>query len=165
MKKIFVVILVVISGVGVALTFLRGEEAENSRYYTNDDFYKVKKIDGHVHIGSDHPGLVEQALQDNFSLLGIITEVPDYPAIDDQENDCISLMEKFPGNFSYLTTFETETILEPGWKERTLWDGHRNMGFCWGRRHPEECPRDMDARLGIFYFRQKANGACCQWEF
>lgn len=120
MKRIFLVILVVIAGVVVALTFSLGEGDEDSRYYTIDDFYTVRKIDGHVHIGSDHPGLVEQALQDNFALLSIITEVPDYPAIDDQENDCLSLMEKFPGKISYLTTFETETILEPGWKERTL---------------------------------------------
>lgn len=120
MRTIIFVVLAVIAGVAVALTLSPDERDESTRYYTEDDFYKVRKIDGHVHIGSDDPGLVDQALEDHFVLLSIITEVPDYPAIEDQENDCIALMKEFPGRISYLTTFETETILQPGWEERTL---------------------------------------------
>lgn len=99
---------------------ISGRDAEQNRYYSPEDYYAVKKVDGHVHIGSDNPALVEQALRDNFILLSIITEVPDYPSLDDQESDCLSLMKRFPGQISYLTTFETETFLQPGWKERTL---------------------------------------------
>ena len=117
MKKIAIILIIGIAAVvvAVALTLDRQET-----YYSMEDYYAVKKVDGHVHIGSDDPGLLEQAGRDNFVLLSIVTEVPDYPPIDDQENDCLSLMERYPDSFSYLTTFETETINEPGWSTRTI---------------------------------------------
>lgn len=117
MKKIAIILIIGIVAVvvAVALTVERGES-----YYSMEDYYAVKKVDGHVHIGSDDPGLLEQAARDNFIILSIVTEVPDYPAIDDQEDDCLSLMKRYPGAISYLTTFETETINEPGWTARTI---------------------------------------------
>lgn len=117
MNRLWVVVLVVVIAAACAVS---GQKSDEQRFYSADDYYTVKKVDGHVHIGSGHPGLVEQAVRDNFVLLSIVTEVPDYPPIDDQENDCISLMEKFPGRIAYLSTFETETINTPGWQERTL---------------------------------------------
>lgn len=90
------------------------------RYYSVDDYYSVRKIDGHVHIGSDSPGLLEQAVADNFTLLSIVTEVPDYPALEDQESDSRVLADHFPGRIFHLTSFETESLHEPGWEQRTL---------------------------------------------
>ena len=84
-------------------------------YYTPADFSKVKKVDAHVHMAIQDIALMEQAIKDNFTLISVNTEIPDYPSIKDQEKYCLALMKKFPGNIYYLSTFETETINKPGW--------------------------------------------------
>lgn len=97
-----------------------GTVGSDQSYYTLEDFSKTRKIDAHVHIGTKDRAFMEQAVEDNFQVLSINTEVPDYPPLEEQENLCIALKKNFPKNIFYLSTFETETILEPKWKERTL---------------------------------------------
>lgn len=102
-------VLVVLAGCGGA-----------KEYYTLNDFYGVKKIDVHAHQCTDRPGFVEQARKDNFVLLSLNTEVPDYPPIDSQQYYVLQLRHRYPNDIYDITTFETATMDQPGWVDRQL---------------------------------------------
>ncbi|HLU90488.1 MAG TPA: amidohydrolase family protein [Cyclobacteriaceae bacterium] len=93
---------------------------EEEDYYTLEDYAQVDKIDVHVHINTGDQSLVEQAEKDNFILLTINVEVPDYPPIDQQLNIASGQQKAHPERVYFLSTFETETIQEPGWDERAI---------------------------------------------
>lgn len=118
--------------IAVSITYLTVKRTVRSdqSYYAVEDFSKIRKIDAHVHIGTNDRSFMEQAVEDNFQVISINTEVPDYPSLDDQENLCLALKKDFPKNIFYLSTFETKTILEPGWQERAL--SHLTRSFARG---------------------------------
>jgi predicted TIM-barrel fold metal-dependent hydrolase len=93
---------------------------KNNDYYAAEDFYKIKKIDVHAHQLTARPGFVEQAIVDNFTLLSINSEVPDYPPVDSQQHYILQLRHQYPNDLYYLSAFETETINQPGWVDRQL---------------------------------------------
>lgn len=116
--KLGLVMLIVISIVYLTMKYRTDRPSES--YYTVEDFSRIKKIDAHVHIGTKDQSFMEQAIEDNFQVISINTEVPDYPPLEDQENLCVALKKDFPENIFYLSTFETQTILEPQWQGQTL---------------------------------------------
>jgi hypothetical protein len=59
---------------------------DNNKYYSAEDFYKIKKIDVHAHALVPRPDFVQQAKQDNFILISVNVEVPDYPPVDSQRH-------------------------------------------------------------------------------
>ncbi len=89
-------------------------------YYTAEDFVKIKKIDVHAHQLTSRPDFVEQAIADNFILISLNSEVPDYPPIDSQQNFILQLRRHYPKDLYYVSAFETETINQPGWSDRQL---------------------------------------------
>src|SRR5690606_36626042 len=95
----------------------RGNE---SRYYSLEDFSKVPKVDVHVHVNTSDPALLEQAEEDNFFLLTINVDVPDYPSITQQQAHAVSLRSQFPKRLNFLSTFGTQDILEEDWQQRAL---------------------------------------------
>ncbi len=105
---------------GLAMLHSCDSATDNNKYYTADDFYKIKKIDVHAHALSPRPEFVQQAKEDNFILTSINVEVPDLPPIDSQQYYVLQLHHEFPNNIFLITTFETKTINEPGWADRQL---------------------------------------------
>lgn len=93
---------------------------DNSEYYTDRDFSHVKKIDAHTHVQTTKHTLVEQGIKDNFILISLNSEVPDYPPIDSQQYFDIQQRLTYPDNLYYLSTIETATRFEPGWVDRQL---------------------------------------------
>jgi len=93
---------------------------DNNKYYSDEDFYKIKKIDVHAHALVPRPDFVEQAKHDNFILISVNVEVPDYPPVDSQRHYVLQLHRDFPDNIYLVTTFETAKINEPGWSEEQL---------------------------------------------
>jgi predicted TIM-barrel fold metal-dependent hydrolase len=93
---------------------------DTNKYYSVDDFYRVKKIDAHAHELTKRSEFVKQAKADNFILISLNTEVPDEPSIDSQQYYILQLRHSFPDNIYYVTTFETATINQPGWSDRQL---------------------------------------------
>ncbi len=123
--------LVMVIGIPIVyLTMKFRMDRPSESYYTDEDFSRIKKIDAHVHIGTKDRAFMEQVVEDNFQVLSINTEVPDYPSLEEQENLCIALKKDFQKNIFYLSTFETKKILEPGWQERTL--SHLKSSFTRG---------------------------------
>jgi hypothetical protein len=52
----------------------------SSDYYSVEDFVEVRKVDTHMHLNGKHLTLAEQARTDNFQLLTVNVDVPDYPS-------------------------------------------------------------------------------------
>ena len=74
----------------------------------------------HAHSLTSHPDFVEQAKADNFTLIRMNVEVPDYPGLDTQQNYVLQLRRTYPNDIYCVTTFETATINEPGWADRQI---------------------------------------------
>jgi len=89
-------------------------------FYTLEDFSKVPKIDVHVHINTADNALVEQAEKDNFILLTINVEVPDYPTIDQQLDYALDQKESLPERVYFLSTFETKTLEDENWHNQAI---------------------------------------------
>ena len=93
---------------------------DNKKYYSAQDFYKIKKMDVHAHALVPRPDFVQQAKEDNFILTSVNVEVPDYPPVDSQRKYVLQLHRDFPDNIYLVTTFETVKINEPGWSDEQL---------------------------------------------
>jgi len=48
-------------------------------YYSMEDFSRVEKIDSHIHINTEDSSFIIQAIDDNFILLTLNTDVPIIP--------------------------------------------------------------------------------------
>ena len=106
----------------LALTVMQFGCAVNDSgdYYSMEDFRGVQKMDVHGHALMPRPALIEQAKADNFKIVSLVTEVPDYPPIDSQLAYVAELHKNFPAELFYVSAFETVTINQPGWAERQL---------------------------------------------
>lgn len=102
----------------LVFSFCQSKEAES--YYTINDFHNVPKVDVHVHINSSDTALVEQAAEDNFTLLTINVEVPDYPSIEQQMIYAEDQKEHLPQQVYFLSTFETENIRDSNWQRNVI---------------------------------------------
>jgi predicted TIM-barrel fold metal-dependent hydrolase len=85
------------------------------RYYGAADFTSLRKFDAHVHANSAEPAFLDQARADNFELLSINVDYPDYPPLELQERVALALAAADADRFHYATTFSMQGRDEPGW--------------------------------------------------
>ena len=83
-----------------------------SRFYTEDDFTSVLKIDSHIHINSDDGVFEEQAAADNFLLITLGVDHGDSANIRKQVNHAVLSAQKHPGKIFFGPTFLFDTA---GW--------------------------------------------------
>src|SRR5215475_1218936 len=81
--------------------------------YSMDDFAKVRKLDSHVHGNVVSPALLEQARADNFEVLSINVDYPDFPALADQRSAALAQLKMDPARFHWATTFSMKGFGEP----------------------------------------------------
>jgi predicted TIM-barrel fold metal-dependent hydrolase len=86
--------------------------------YSMDDFIRVRKLDAHVHGNVIGPALLEQAKADNFELMSINVDYPDFPALPDQRAAALAQLKMDPARFHWATTFSMQGFEEPGWADR-----------------------------------------------
>src|SRR5262249_37157576 len=89
-------------------------------YYSLDAFQHVGKIDAHVHLHGTADRFMAQAIQDNFSVLTINVDYPDYPPLPEQERAAVSLRQRYPGRVAFAGAFTSESFNAPGWTQSTL---------------------------------------------
>jgi predicted TIM-barrel fold metal-dependent hydrolase len=89
-------------------------------FYTMEDFPHVEKIDAHMHVHGVADHLVAQAIADNFRILTIDVDYPDFPTIADQLRDSESLHQRYPGRVAFATTFSVADFHAPGWSDRVI---------------------------------------------
>ena len=87
-------------------------------HYTMADFNRVTKIDVHVHANSESTGFVEQAQADNFRLLSINVDYPDFPALEQQAKIAEHFVLQHKGVFNYATTFSMLGSDLPEWQQQ-----------------------------------------------
>jgi len=80
----------------------------------------VKKIDIHVHANTDSTAFLEQAVTDNFKILTINVDYPDFPPIEEQQRVAIELIKMYPGQIEYASTFRMDGWDEPDWQVKVI---------------------------------------------
>jgi hypothetical protein len=67
------------------MAFAPSWAAAGAGSFTMADFAAVDKVDIHVHINTSDTALIDQAAADNFRLLTINVDYPDFPPLSDQQ--------------------------------------------------------------------------------
>ncbi|MBS0581218.1 MAG: amidohydrolase family protein [Proteobacteria bacterium] len=91
--------------------------AAAERYYDANDFAYVRKIDAHVHLHGPSTLFMAQALRDNFRVLTINVDYPDFPPPAEQLKDAVSLREHYPGRVAFAGTFSVDGFPSAAWLE------------------------------------------------
>jgi len=110
----------------LALATLQGCKSN----YTMEDFARVEKIDAHVHLNSPDSAFIEQARADNFKLLAINVDYPDFPPIEDQLSIAVEFRNSFPSIVEFASTFRMDGWGQPDWGAKTL--QHLDSTFALG---------------------------------
>lgn len=92
----------------------------SSDYYAVDDYYNVEKIDTHMHLNAEHLALAVQAQEDNFKLLTVNVDVPDYPSLENQERYALHQIKHFPNRIDFLTAFTLAHWNSAAWADETI---------------------------------------------
>jgi hypothetical protein len=61
------------------------DSAAAGPYYSLSDFQRVEKIDAHVHVHGPAVAFMAQAIRDNFRILTINVDYPDFPPVPEQQ--------------------------------------------------------------------------------
>lgn len=95
-------------------------------------FRSFPKIDAHIHFNADRLNLLRLADEFGFSLLTINTEVPDFPAINDQQQLAIDHNQSSDVDLHYASTVSTEHIFDKDWAEKAIQKIENNIagGAC-----------------------------------
>ncbi len=91
-----------------------------SGYYTEADYFKVPKIDAHVHISTTDVSIQKYSLQENIKLITI--NVNSSRDVNQQRDTAIALIQKYPGTVYYLATFAFDTAVwnSSDWEQKTI---------------------------------------------
>jgi predicted TIM-barrel fold metal-dependent hydrolase len=85
--------------------------------YTMADFTHVRKFDAHVHDNVADDTLLAVARADNFEMLSINVDYPDFPSLQVQQDVAHQLQARDPRRFHFATTFSMQGFGQPGWAE------------------------------------------------
>jgi predicted TIM-barrel fold metal-dependent hydrolase len=96
------------------------DEARVERYYSRADFRQVEKIDAHMHIHGTADRFMAQAVHDNFRILTINVDYPDFPSVAEQEEAAASLQRRYPGRVAFAATFSVRNFDTPQWAQGAL---------------------------------------------
>lgn len=88
--------------------------------YSMEDFQKVKKYDAHVHANTASTIFINQAKKDNFEILSINVDYPDFPQIDTQADIAAALRKYDSGHFHYASTFSMNGFEAQEWVNKTI---------------------------------------------
>lgn len=90
-------------------------EGQGGPSYAMADFSTVRKFDAHVHANDRGTALLEQARADNFGLLSINVDYPDFPSLQEQHAIAVAQARHDPGHFHWATTFSMKGYGSEGW--------------------------------------------------
>jgi hypothetical protein len=85
------------------------------KYYSLADFGNVEKIDAHVHIHGTADRFMQLAIRDNFRILTINVDYPDFPPIPEQQNAAVSLLQRYPGRVAFAGAFSVDNFKAADW--------------------------------------------------
>lgn len=85
--------------------------------YSMADFARVKKIDAHVHANVSDDTFLAIARKDNFELISVNVDYPDFPALDEQARVAHTLRARDKAHFHFMTAFSMKGFGTPGWAD------------------------------------------------
>lgn len=83
--------------------------------YSLADFASVAKIDAHVHLHGTADQFMQLAIRDNFRILTINVDYPDFPPIPDQQSAAVSLLQRYPGRVAFAGAFSVDNFEAADW--------------------------------------------------
>ena len=86
--------------------------------YGMEDFARVRKFDAHVHINVLDAAFREQARADNFEVMAINVDYPDFPKLADQRASALAQVEADPAVVHWATTFSMQGFGKKNWVEK-----------------------------------------------
>ncbi|MHA2278385.1 MAG: amidohydrolase family protein [Candidatus Kariarchaeaceae archaeon] len=110
-----------------AIVFLNGCQNDN---YNMEDFYKVEKIDAHVHLNSNNSSWIELAKEDNFKLLSINVYYSDFNPVEEQYAFSLKHLKEDPTVFAFVSTFHMSGWDDPNWVDEVI--SHLDSTFSEG---------------------------------
>lgn len=105
---------VLLSGAVFSSAHAAGESS-----YTMADYARVAKIDVHLHLHNAAPAFMEAARRQNFKVLTINVDYPDFPPLDDQQRVAIALKKQFPQDLAWSASFSVDGSDQPAWLPAT----------------------------------------------
>lgn len=78
------------------------------------------KIDGHIHYNSINTDLLEYGAENDIGFLSIVTEVPEFPSIDEQLKIVVKLKKTHGNRLNFVTTFSCQAWGTKKWLESSL---------------------------------------------
>jgi len=94
-------------------------QAQADQVYTTADFEQVRKFDAHVHANTDDHDFLDIARRDNFELLSINVDYPDFPPLPEQARVAHALQAADPMRFHFATTFSMRGFGTESWTRDT----------------------------------------------
>jgi len=89
-------------------------------FYKLTDFHSVSKIDAHVHVNTKNSTFVELAKKNNFKLISINVDYPDFPPIDEQLDISIEIRKKNSASLAFATTFSMNKWNDKTWSQTII---------------------------------------------
>ena len=86
--------------------------------YAMADFASVRKFDAHVHANAADTSLLQQARADNFEVLSINVDYPDFPSVDRQHAIALAQAKQDPAHFHWAATFSMKGYGSEGWLQQ-----------------------------------------------
>lgn len=83
--------------------------------YAMADFATVRKFDAHVHANDADTSMLQQARADNFELLSINVDYPDFPSLQHQREITLAQAKADPARFHWAATFSMKGFGDKGW--------------------------------------------------
>ena len=87
--------------------------------YSMDDYARVGKIDVHMHLHSAAPAFLQAAKRQNFKVLTINVDYPDFPPLDEQQRVAIALKQQFPQDLAWVASFSVDGSDQSAWLPAT----------------------------------------------
>ena len=89
--------------------------APESAPYAMQDFQQLRKLDAHVHINVLDSTFLEQARADNFEVMAINVDYPDFPKLADQRAAALAQVKADPARVHWATTFPVKGFEKKDW--------------------------------------------------
>jgi predicted TIM-barrel fold metal-dependent hydrolase len=96
-------------------------------YYTETDYFKVPKIDAHVHFLTTEATIFDHAKQENLKFITINVNAGEDVTM--QRDTAAALTKKFPKQICYLATFTFDTAVWNGanWEQKSIAELENNI--------------------------------------
>lgn len=93
--------------------------AADAPSYTMADYGRVVKVDVHMHLHNPAPDFMAAARRQNFKVLTINVDYPDFPPLDEQQRVAMALQKSFPQDVAWAASFPVAGSDQPAWLPAT----------------------------------------------